>query len=213
MKVSLKLVESNSQIEKAICVALLPQVTTFFHKVSQSVQSKLPDILREYIIAAPEYAGLVGGKLKLELGVPDAELRLDDIINIWINNAVVKYITPTISNNKIKGSFSIYMVKSDFTDVINNSSAEIEDNISGSVIPWLRWLLLEGTSTIVRNYEVSFGPNSRSRTGFAIMIESDNKDWSVPSEYAGTESDNWITRAINNAKPSIMKLLNEALSQ
>ncbi|NBU33424.1 hypothetical protein EB118_15300 [bacterium] len=213
MKLSLKILENNSQIEKSICVALLPQVTTYFNNVVQFIKLKLPILLKSIIIESPEYLALTKGNLRLELGIPDAEMRIDDIIDTWLQNMVIQYKPPQIQNNKIKTSLSIEMIKSDFSDVISLSSAEIQDNISGSIVPWLRWLLLEGTATLVKNYEVTFGPNSRSRTGFAVMTEAKNQDWGVPAEYAGTSSDNWITRTIERSKQDINKLIVEALSQ
>jgi hypothetical protein len=78
-------------------------------------------------------------------------------------------------------------------------------------LPWLQWLLLEGNATIVRNYTVSFGPNRFSRTGFALMRPS-LQSWKVPSEFAGTINDNWITRAIDGAESNIQKLLDGAFS-
>lgn len=67
----------------------------------------------------------------------------------------------------------------------------------GYQLPWLKWLLVEGTKPIVKNYAVKFGPNKSSRTGMAVMVNS-SSNWSVPSEFAGTISSNWISRAIDD---------------
>lgn len=213
MKLSLKILDSNMVIQKAILDALLPEVSNFMNKANNYIQNNIYAIIRESIVSQPEYDSLVSGQLRLELGVPDAALRIEDLINIWINNAVVEYKSPKISNNKIKSSFSIKMIKTNFDDVLNLDVANIESDVASSGVPWLRWLLLDGTTVVVDDYEVYFGPNNRSRTGYAIMRASSDRGWSVPQQYAGTLSDNWITRGIESSKTDIQKLLEKALSQ
>jgi hypothetical protein len=210
MNLSIKILETNKEIEKAICVALLPAVNKFMDNVQKYVQSNLFSIIKNAIINQPEHESLVNGKLRSELGIPDASIKIEEIISLWINNAIVQYQSPKIINNKIKSSLTIKVIKSNFSDVLGSDSAEVYD-IAGYSIPWLQWLLLDGTETIIDNYEVYFGPNARSRTGYAIMKPSNNS-WNVPPEFAGTIDNNWITRAITEAKPEIEKLLQRALS-
>lgn len=213
MKLSLSIIENNSVIEKGILTALLPEVSAFMNKASKYVQSNIFPIIKESILAQPEYDSLVNGQLRLELGIPDAAMRVEDLINVWINNTIVEYKPPQIMNNRIKSSFTIKMIRANFSDVLSLNLASIERNAIGATIPWLEWLLLEGTATLVDNYEVFIGPHNRSRTGYAIMKASDGQGWGVPPEYAGTINDNWITRALEGCKPDIQKLLERALSQ
>lgn len=213
MQFSLKLLESNSKIEKSILQALLPAATEFMSRANNVMQKNIINIITQYIISSPEYDSLVNGQLKLELGIPDADNKIQRIIDIWINNTQVNYKAPKITNNQIKSSISVKMIKTNFSDVLDQPAAFIEDTIRGYELPWLQWLLLEGTAIIVDDYEVIIGPNSRSRTGYAIMTPSSSTGWSVPPEFAGTVTDNWITRAISKAKPDIEKLLERAITQ
>jgi hypothetical protein len=213
MKISFKLAETDSEINRAILNSLLPQTTTYMNKVVSYIKSNIAPIVSESILSAPEYESLTCGILKAELGIPDASIRVNEIINIWIRNIEVNYNPPKINNNQIKSSLTIKMIRADFRDVLGSTNAEIIHYNTGSIVPWLRWLLLEGTATLVDNYEVILGAHSRSRTGLAIMKKADNKSWSMPSEFAGTIDDNWITRAIKSAEPQITKLLERALDQ
>ena len=213
MKFSLSIVETNSVIEKAILNALLPEATAFMNNASNYIKNNIYTIIKDSIISQPEYDSLVNGQLRLELGVPDAASRIEDLINVWINNTVVEYKAPKISNNRIKSSFTIKMIKANFSDVLGLGLANVETSIAGAGIPWLQWLLLDGTAIVVDNYEVQIGPNNRSRTGYAIMKNSEGMGWGVPPEYAGTIGDNWITRAIEASKTNIEKLLEKALLQ
>ncbi|NCA31122.1 MAG: hypothetical protein EBS93_10465 [Chitinophagia bacterium] len=98
------------------------------------------------------------------------------------------------------------VVSIDYADVLSSDDALVIDNLRGYNLPWLEWLLLEGNKIIVRKQQVEFGPNIASRTGNAIMRPS-NKSWRVPSEFAGTITNNWITRAIDNSESQIYDLL------
>ena len=210
--ISLKLLENNQQIQVAILNGMLPQIDSFMDKAVKYIKSNLPILIREAIIEQPEYNSLINGSLKLELGIPDAEQRIDQLLNIWISNIQTIYQKPRIIGGKIKSNITVKAIKSDFSDVIGSDVSEVIDYNTGSVIPWLEWLLLEGTATLVKDHEVAFGPNPASRTGYAIMLESD-KDWQIPSEYSGTKGDNWITRGINTYKDKINDLLKKALIQ
>ena len=46
------------------------------------------------------------------------------------------------------------------------------------------------------------GPNKFSRSGMALMVES-NKNWRVPSEFAGSPSNNWASRALDKIEDKI----------
>jgi hypothetical protein len=98
------------------------------------------------------------------------------------------------------------MIKSDFSDVLGSDYAIMTDNIRGYSLPWLKWLLLDGTAIIIDNYTVTMGYNKYSRTGGAVMTRTGGA-WRVPPQYSGTMDDNWITRSIENSKDEIDNLI------
>lgn len=210
MNISIKLSDSNSEIYKKILDALLPQITQYMNGVVQKLKFEISPIIEQAIRNSPEYEAILVGKLKYELGIPDPSVKLEGLIDIWLNSIEYNYNKPIISNNKIKSSFSVNMIRVDFSDVLSTDFAKVVDTIRGYELPWLQWLLLDGTKTIISDYEVLFGQNRASRTGFAIMTPSNNS-WRVPSNYAGTIGDNWITRAIDSASPQIQNILDNAI--
>ena len=82
------------------------------------------------------------------------------------------------------------------------------DSLRGYSLPWLQWLLLDGTKVLIDSHQVVIGPNLRSRTSMAIMRPGSG--WSVPNEFAGTQNNNWLTRAIDSSSDSINNLLKRA---
>ena len=179
-------------------------------KAVQKLKSGISSIIEQAIRNSPEYEAILVGKLKYELGIPDSSVKLEGLIDIWLNNIEFQYNKPIISNNKIKSSFSVNMIRTDFSDVLSTDFAKVIDTVRSYELPWLQWLLLDGSKTIISDYEVLFGQNKASRTGLAIMTPSNNS-WKVPSSYSGTIDNNWITRAIDSVSPQIEELLNKAL--
>jgi hypothetical protein len=206
MILSLKLLESNSEVYKNILEALLPQANKYMSDAIRNLKTLIPPIIEKAIRISPEYESILYGDLKYQFGIPDSSAKLEGIINIWLKNIDFNYIKPAISNNQIKGSFGINMIRSDFSDVLSSDFAIVQDNLRNYNLDWLKWLLLDGNKIIVPNQEVIFGQNKASRTGFAVM-RSSNKSWKVPAFYAGTQDSNWITKAIDSSYDDINKAI------
>jgi hypothetical protein len=210
MKLSLSLVENTQTIQQEILKALLPECEKYMNKVMNNLKKQLPDIVSNAITSQPEYTSLLSGKLKFEFGIPDAGSKITNIINYWISNIEYDYKPPTASNSSIKSSFSAKLIKSNFSDILGTPDSMVADSLRGYELPWLEWLLLDGSAVIVPQYQVMMGSNPRSRTGYAVMISS-KESWKVPDEFSGTIDNNWITRAISGSQNEIQNLLNRII--
>jgi len=209
MNINLKILENNKEISDSILASLSPQVDKYLKKALQKIKKSLPNLIIKLIKNTPEYNSLISGQLKYEFGIPNADSAISNIIDIWSNNIIIEYNGPVATNNIIKASFSVSLIRSDYADVLSSNDSLVIDTLRGYQLPWLEWLLLEGNRIIVSKYEVKLGPSKVSRTGNAIM-KSSTKSWKVPSQFSGTSSDNWITRAIENGEDEINDLLNKA---
>jgi hypothetical protein len=210
LNIDIKILESDSEIQRRLLKALLPDIRKYMNKVINNIKNKLPNIVNSAIKNTPEYDAILMGRLKAEFGIPDPAFKLAGLLDIWSKNIAIEYQNPQISGSQIKSQFSASMIKIDFADVLYSDFAQVIDNERGYSLPWLQWLLLEGNKTLVKNYEVVFGPSPRSRSGLALMTPS-KKSWKVPSMYAGTQNDNWITRAIDSAQNDIYRILEDSL--
>lgn len=209
MEISFRLLDDSKTIQTKILDAILPHVTKIMDKGILKIKSKLPSIIRSAIQNSPEYQSLQSGQLKYEFGIDNADTKLASLLTVWSTHIEYQYQSPVIRSSSISGSFSANMIKADFSDVLYTDFAAVVDTMRGYTLPWLEWLLLEGDKTIIKKYEVVYGPSKFSRTGFAVMHPS-RRSWKVPSEFSGTINDNWITRAIDDATPEIENMLNGA---
>lgn len=206
MQFELEIIEKDNIIASELLKALVPEIDSYLKQKLNRIKSELPSFIISIITSTDTYASLIGGQLQYEFGIPDASVKLNEIFNIWASNIVVNYKAPKISSGRISASFSVSIIRSDFSDVLSSDAALVIDTLRGYSLPWLEWLLLEGNKTIIKNQQVVFRPSKFSRTGIAIMQES-NKSWKVPAQFAGTITNNWITRAIDDNEASIDNFL------
>jgi hypothetical protein len=205
MRFSLNLIDSDAEINNKILDILKQDIESAIKKSVPGIKNRIREELKKALMSEPEYSSLVSGQLRLELGIPTAQY-VDNIIDIWINNVTVEYNATKSSSKGLSGGFSINMIRESFDDVLGSSTAVIIDANTGSSVPWLEWLLLYGGKMVVKNYNVKLGANPNSRTGMAVMVQS-SSSWRVPPEFAGTASNNWVTRALKRMDDSILSIM------
>jgi len=210
MRITAKILESDSYIRNQILTSIKEHMEQVFKKAVPALSKSIPQVVYKVIVDEPEYQSLLSGKLKYEFGIPSSAQKVNDIIDIWTKNIVINATPITMSSSGLKGGFNINMIKDNYEDVLTSDSALVTDSMSQAVLPWLEWLLLYGDKIIVRNYEVVVGPSPYSRTGLAIMKPS-KQNWRVPPEFAGTKNSNWITRALEKLDSSIPDLIQKEI--
>jgi|LULM01.1.fsa_nt_gb hypothetical protein len=173
-------------------------------KIKVIITDQLRKTVRDSLVATPEYQSIVQGKLRAELGIPNSQSRIIEVIDTWINNMVV---TVKASNNPFL-QIEIGMIQGDYGDVLALPAAQYtySSRRGGGTIPWLKWLLLEGDKRIITKYEFSNNPRG-SRTGMGIMISKAKGAWQVPPEFSGTSVDNFATRALDGIENKIDKIV------
>lgn len=209
MNFKFKVIETEQQIIQGILSSIKDDFDSYMKNAAKKASSSIQNIVRNAIISSPEYQSIISGKLQLDFGIPDPVPRLQNLLNIW-ENIQLESSRITISRARLNGGFTLYMVKSDFSDVLSADAAKVITE-KNQTLNWLEWLLLMGDKTIIRDYHVVYGPNPASRTGGAIMVKKQR--WKVPSEFSGTITDNWITRALDSVESSIDNAITKALDQ
>lgn len=211
MNINLKILESDSKITSAIVSALKPQVKSFIDKNIPKIQSFTRSAILQALKDEPEYQSLKTGRLKYEFGLPD-QVDVDNIVQLLADTVNIQQEPFKTSNQGLSVSLKLTALEKNAEPAINSADAFVVDNKGGYSLPWLEWLLFKGTQPLVKNYNVRMGSNPYSRSGMAIMVES-KKNWRVPSEFAGSVTNNWLSRAIdkidNQIESQIIKIFQE----
>jgi hypothetical protein len=210
MKLSFKILESDSYIRQQILIQIKNHMDQVFNKSLSSIKSQIKPIIEDALKQEPEYLSLMSGQLRLEFGIPDVS-KVDDVISKLADTIFITKNPINITNKGLSGGFTIYGLKADdFNGVIADESALVVDSKGGYSLPWLEWLLLKGNKTIIQKHEVQIGPNTNSRTGMAIMVDS-KKSWRVPPEFVGNTNNNWTTRAIERCQNAINQVIKKEI--
>jgi len=142
MQFKIKILEKNSEIEQKILQALLPQVNSVLQKYVKTIGHKIKDAVSVAIKNSPEYNSIVSGTLKYELGIPDGDTRINNILNIWLANMIVNFKPVVLKSSQLQGGLKISLIKADLSDVLGSSDAFLTDDKTGSMVDWLNWLSL-----------------------------------------------------------------------
>lgn len=205
MKFSIKLIESESFIRTQILQAIRDRLNKALSVTAQSIKSDISILIREALQSEPEFSSLLSGQLRKEFGIEDTG-NVYIVVDAISNSVQTNVKTVSINNTGVSGGLQIQLVGPGYGGALADSSAQVMDSERGYSLPWLEWLLLKGNQIIIRKYEVKLGENPRSRSGDAIMIPS-GTSWRVPPEFAGTERDNWVTRALGKIDNKITNLI------
>jgi hypothetical protein len=202
----------RSEFAKNVTAEISKQIVKKIPRAIEAIKAKIQQIVIVKITSCPEYAAIVGSDVRGELGINEASSRMDAIINEWASNIVVTLVPENVGGLAL---IKIGIIQRDYADVLDLAEAEMSyvGRRGQKTLEWLRWLLLEGGSVIVSNYEYS-GETRRghSRTGLGIMIKR-RGGWKVPAAIAGIESDNFVTRALSEIQDNIDIIVRQELTK
>jgi len=194
MRVTLSIIESDKEISNKILKEIYAQVTKKIASASTKVKKPFQDLIKENLKLEPEYTSLLSGELRIELGI-DESSKVDNIVDYIASLVQVDTKTVSVSPRGVTGGIAVkFLSGQDYGSITGLGDAVIRDKKSGMEIPWLHWLLTEGTKPLVKNYSIKYAPG-KGRSGGGFMMQSD-KSWSMPNKFAGKRSNNWITRSV-----------------
>jgi hypothetical protein len=200
LRASLKVITPEREIRKQMLRAMHRHVKKYFKNNAKYLETHVASELMTALIASPTMKSLQNGPLREELGVQTP--------NVWgitmaiVNSSKLTVNVPKITGNNIVGRIRLEAAPTDLA-ILKTGDPGVEETENGQMLPWLEWLTTLGDAVIVRDYEVRAGFPNHSRTGDKIMVRG--KGWRVPPEHAGTQDNNFLTKAIDEALPKLEK--------
>jgi hypothetical protein len=171
-----------------------------FRAAARGIGGRVGAIATEAVRNSPEYASLLDGKLRHELGVVDAAPILKAVTDGIADGVSVTSLGCRRAGEGIEGGMRVEILKGDYSEVLSVPGARFVSE-QGYDVEWLRWLTLEGDRLLVAEHHFVKGFTEFSRTGNGIMIRGGS--WRVPPEFSGTREDNWLLRALVGSLPEM----------
>jgi hypothetical protein len=186
--------------QRVVIDKIKESIAEFFNKrfarKNSAIKSKVKILIYNWVKQQPEMQDILAGrygKLGPQFGIPDGENTL--IVETICKAASEAFSIEVNSVNKnLVGGVYLNFVSSDFEKFLSIPEGHVYTEQGGD-LHWLDWLLTKGYATVVTGYSFLLkidAPGSRSKGG--LMIE--RGIWRVPTEFAGTVENNFITRAI-----------------
>ena len=175
----------------------------------KNMRPRIWEIIFKAVSTSAAAASISSGKLRIDFG-----LTTSPVAAIAAAVADTLEIRALQSGGNLLGGLVLKLQSSDYTNLFSLPVAVQTATYSRGgreqqiTMPWLYWLLSMGQQIIVSDYGVSYG--SKGRTGGGNMNKA-NAPFKVDSQFAGTQDDNFITRAVQSVVPQIQKILMEGL--
>ena len=203
--ISLKILESNSQIKDKIYEAIVQELNKRVFKNKNNVTTRLQNAVKRWVGAQPEIASLransSAGSLGAQFGLTSATSdMIADIITSAVAGSMVVKIQPI--KKTLKGTLEINFQRDDFINLLSLQSGHVLTE-KGTDLHWLDWLLIKGDTTIITGYTYIPGPLGRSGGGEMNI----GGLWRVPPEFSGTITNNFITRSFKGTEKETAEIL------
>lgn len=208
----------DKQLERLLNKAVAQEVQQFFRKVKPQIEDGSRQYIAEAIQASPEWQSLLqngsGERISLRehFGIVNPAPVLSKIVKSVQDGVKVEPLPPS---GNILGGFIVRILPMDYAAELQVEGAKYTSTNAKGVsydIPWLKWLLVGGAGIlVVESQIIADRERAGSRTGRAVMVTPTKKPsqgWRVPTEFAGTAENNWLTRALadNNVGSRICDL-------
>ncbi len=204
-KARINIVTSQKQISQEVNRALTRAANKALSEAAVKIRRGAYPIIKNAIAESPEIQSLKYGVLKAEFGLDtDQTSELIDTIMSSLDVVVTKVRGGKFARS---GSVAIVLQPSDYSNLLSQEFASqlTED---GTRLPWLSWLLTLGDRIIIADFGVLLGDFGRSGGG---RMDKQNKPFKVNSKFSGTSNNNFITRAVSSAAPTIQKMLKNSI--
>lgn len=191
--ITLKLTDTIDVIQGNVNTALSSLLNKYIKHNLSKVLLDCKNLVAPWITNQPEIQSLISSNIDSlagQFGIRPGSKT--DIVNAIIqsveNSIIIKFIPFSPS---FKGGIEVSFQPSNFVNLLNLSQGHVI--YKGGDLHWMDWLLMRGDGIIVVNYEYN-AQSGLGRSRLGNMREGGS--FRVPPQYSGTDSDNFITRAL-----------------
>ncbi len=216
INIGLKLKTTKTQFRSAVETALAFEIVNKTRRIRNFIELRVGQAIIDIVSKDPIWSSIVSGSLRADLGIP-LNYDLNKVLETIANTVEVFIDVKSVKASKIK--ITIRAIPENFNDVLALTEAEYVSRPSGSTIPWLRWLLFEGSAVLVDDYVVNRNLTGReaqrSRTHIALMKKQPGATFRMQPAAAGNPTNNFISRALIRGKIDLIvaRIVEEAYNR
>lgn len=216
MDLSIK-IKNAKAFENYIMREMAGRINKAMKNAEPYIGRRIKELVKDAIALSPTTQQLIDSfsRIRGELGVVDAQNSIGHALAQWLASYTVLSVPVRIFGGQLVGGYSFNIVSTNWGNVTSLSTSSYTSYPSNVQVEWLKQLLEGGYSFFPSNYRVIFNPGllgNHSRTGLAIMRKSSH-GYKVPVEHAGTENDNFVTRALEPLQNQFEQIIGEEVGK
>lgn len=222
----IKLKLSEEELAREMLRATIEAAGAKINNNFRLIQNNIRQAINDQLKNSQEWQAIDGGELEELLEINSASLALNSIAARIAQSAEIRLTPFKIRGFSITGGIEIRIIKSDFTDILGIAPPEIIHNVEKD---WLRWLLTEGDDIGIFNFDVDWSAESdtigeavedfysyyratpKNNTLLRNNPTGERGVVTIPPEYQGTKSNNFITRAMAGIELKIADIFKEKI--
>ena len=206
MTLSVNILETDSQIARAINKALAKEINSLINKNNNKVLRELREQIRTWVLQTPEISSLLTQGLEYSLNAlfgltPSSSPSAVDAIASSVAEATSITVNK-VSERNLAGNIQFHFQPTDFGNLLGLPEGH-QLSEEGIDLHWLDWLLTKGDAVIVQGY--FYDPQGEGRSGGGTMKLGGS--FRVPPEFSGTLDNNFITRVFDDKQKAIESIL------
>ena len=213
----IEITTSPSEFKKMVMQAIADHINSIAIKIAADVTETIKPLVYDAVHDCHEMQALRSSDLRAAMGLnpPQARDVSKQIAESVSSSLIVESgkVTPINLSTMI----SIYVQPAGLDNVLSVGGSTVNyTSTEGKqvTIPWLDWLLTEGDRILVSGFSLELG-QGLGRSWGGRMVEAPTGSWRIEPQYAGTLTDNFVTRALAEKKlesaisKEIMKSVNK----
>ena len=207
MSISLKLLGSKNSIQKTLFTAMAKDLNLKLKKNYKKAEDKVRSLVQGWIFEQPEISSILDdgvlNSLNAQFGFMNGTAsQAIEVISLAVAKSVAVEFQQI--NDKLQGGVIFYLQPDNFSNILGLPEAVIQS--TSTQLPWLNWMLTQGSNTIVSGY--TYKPDNSGRSGGGTMVSGNL--WRIPPNFAGTVENNFITRALQGREKELSSIMEEA---
>lgn len=192
----MKVLTTVQEAQKAINRLIVRRLNQIGESSIDKIEQEVKSLALATFTGSDIYSRLINGDLRAHFGLPadSASDLVNEVISVAANLIEVDYRPLSVigSGQIVGGGLQVGVTTDMINSLLLTRAASI--NIEKGILPWLEWLLIRGDQVLVFGHGILLKDGGRSNLG--IMVPGETLSWRVPTDVAGTEEDNWITRSL-----------------
>lgn len=210
MSIKLRIIDTDKSLKVKVDRELTKAVKKVINKNNKRVQNEIRASVYSWVLESPEVQSLSADGQQNSLHAQFGLFKgTGDAVADQIAQAITEsvFIETELTKNLSTLTVNIFIQPVDFLNLLEIPLGEVRTKL-GQVLPWMNWLLFEGSKTIISAY--SYEPGTGGRSGGGLM--TGGGVWRIPPQYAGTANNNFVTRIFTKREKQIRRILRGLLA-